>query len=699
MSVLSVQPTFPIFTEADGQPLENGYIWIGTANLDPQVNPIAVYWDAALTQPAAQPIRTINGYPAKSGSPGRLYVNSDYSIRVQNKNGSFIYNAPAATERYRSDLISFVQSGVGAVTRTVQSKLRDVVSVKDFGAVGDGATDDTAAIQAAQTYVDDIGGTIYFPPGTYLVSGDCGNGGIGNSKIHVLGYNATIQRAATASSYTMFSFRQNMTIEGLKLKGYIQSGTGWADVVPASSFGFRASSNSARNVLFINCEADGLPYDGWYIGNSQAQVKLLNCIGQNSYRNDFAAVEGESIVIEGGTFGYNSPAATKVAGIDIEPNSGIINYVSVKNIKSYHKIDFWAANGGIRHAIIDGVEMQDSDALLSHYRVKQMDIGEVRFNGSANFDRVGVPTVASGQTYRAQGTFKRLSYQREAGPNLLINPYNSTTGYTQSAGGTNSTTLGHAIGNKQGVRVTNTGGGFNIWRQTISVTAGEQYSFGGLMQLNSAPSGGDGGFYVEFNTLGNAAVWLAPVDFDIGAPRFVCAAVKIPAGVTSIRVGFGSSSGTQDNTFTDTFFVKGIVGEGAVETFKVEKGLWTPVFTFSSPGTSSWSYTTQYGQYTKHDDLVTAEFALYATLTKGTAGGDLIIDGLPFNIFNAGTNLASGSIGLSAGFATPPVSLLGIANNGRFYVMKTTATTMGASDVSDATAYRVHCSITYKASQ
>lgn len=164
MSVLSVQPTFPIFTEADGQPLENGYIWIGTANLDPQVNPIAVYWDAALTQPAVQPIRTINGYPAKSGSPGRLYVNSDYSIRVQNKNGSAIYSAPASTDKYSSELITFLQAGTGAVQRSVQAKLRESVSVKDFGAVGDGVTDDTAAIQAAN---NSGASAINFPPSQY----------------------------------------------------------------------------------------------------------------------------------------------------------------------------------------------------------------------------------------------------------------------------------------------------------------------------------------------------------------------------------------------------------------------------------------------------------------------------------------------------------------------------------------------------
>lgn len=48
-----------------------------------------------------------------------------------------------------SSLIGFIQAGAGAVARTVQDRLRETLSVRDFGAVGDGATDDTAAIQAA----------------------------------------------------------------------------------------------------------------------------------------------------------------------------------------------------------------------------------------------------------------------------------------------------------------------------------------------------------------------------------------------------------------------------------------------------------------------------------------------------------------------------------------------------------------------
>lgn len=137
MSALSIQPTYPILTDIDGQPLEAGYIWIGTANLDPQTNPINVYWDAALTILAPQPIRTLAGYPSRNGTPARLYVNSDYSIRVMNRNGSAVYSAPSATERYDGELVSFIASGTGAVSTNVQAKLRQFPAASDYATFSD----------------------------------------------------------------------------------------------------------------------------------------------------------------------------------------------------------------------------------------------------------------------------------------------------------------------------------------------------------------------------------------------------------------------------------------------------------------------------------------------------------------------------------------------------------------------------------
>lgn len=77
----------------------------------------------------------------------------------------------------------YIQGATSTINRPINEKLGEMVSVKDFGAVGDGVTDDTAAIQAAVTYITRInvvatgsstaintGAYLVFPFGSYLIS-------------------------------------------------------------------------------------------------------------------------------------------------------------------------------------------------------------------------------------------------------------------------------------------------------------------------------------------------------------------------------------------------------------------------------------------------------------------------------------------------------------------------------------------------
>jgi hypothetical protein len=89
---------------------------------------------------------------------------------------------------------NFLQSGTGAVTRSVTSKIGQVFDVKDFGATGDGVTDDTAAITLAETAWRAKGSfaALHFPEGTYLsTAGKTITCNVARASIFGAGHNAT----------------------------------------------------------------------------------------------------------------------------------------------------------------------------------------------------------------------------------------------------------------------------------------------------------------------------------------------------------------------------------------------------------------------------------------------------------------------------------------------------------------------------
>ena len=81
---------YEIFTNVNGKPLDEGYIFIGEFGKDPETYPKQAYWDKDFTE-AATDIRTRGGYPINGTDVGRLYVDGDHSIVAKDRNTTVVY--------------------------------------------------------------------------------------------------------------------------------------------------------------------------------------------------------------------------------------------------------------------------------------------------------------------------------------------------------------------------------------------------------------------------------------------------------------------------------------------------------------------------------------------------------------------------------------------------------------------------------
>lgn len=144
MASVEILSPFTVFRDVDGSPLDAGYVYIGTAGLNPITNPITVYWDSALTIPVMQPIRTIVGMPSRAGTPSVLYAGTDYSIIVKDKRESLIYTSSSSsdvrpqllntTDPDKGDALLGVKAPfTGAIARTQDDvNLSNGVTPEDF---------------------------------------------------------------------------------------------------------------------------------------------------------------------------------------------------------------------------------------------------------------------------------------------------------------------------------------------------------------------------------------------------------------------------------------------------------------------------------------------------------------------------------------------------------------------------------------
>jgi hypothetical protein len=311
MSALSIQVPFPVFQGRDGQPLENGYVWIGEPNLNPQTNPVVAYFDSALTIPAAQPLRTLNGYISRAGTPAQIYVSGvNFSILVQDSKGSMVYNFPDGTGISPDACgVTYDPPFTDAVPYPVCEKLAQTVSVNDFGATGDGSTDDTTAIQNA---LDSGALEVVFPAGgTYIVNG----GLISNQAGQVIrAYGATIKLKDSASTKGMLRLNgagssvMGGTWDGNKANGNGTTGSYPADLFSSWNIFVFADRCTVRDCYSINtygifCSGGSVSdtlFENNTVRNTQGYGLFLST-AVDAYRN--RAIGNNIDMSEGGIYG------------------------------------------------------------------------------------------------------------------------------------------------------------------------------------------------------------------------------------------------------------------------------------------------------------------------------------------------------------------------------------------------------------
>jgi hypothetical protein len=120
-----------------------------------------------------------------------------------------------------ADMVGFLQSGSGAVGRTARAKLADTFHVDDFGAVGDGSTDDFAAISVAfDALVDAGGGTLKFGRKHYIVSSGSLEFDTGDYETSVVfegeGANTVLEQRGTGLSLFKLGCQQTIRSCGIR---------------------------------------------------------------------------------------------------------------------------------------------------------------------------------------------------------------------------------------------------------------------------------------------------------------------------------------------------------------------------------------------------------------------------------------------------------------------------------------------------
>jgi hypothetical protein len=271
----SISAPYQFFTESDGSPLDDGKIYIGTENLNPETNPIQVWADLAGTIPLAQPLRTSSGYIVRYGTPVNVFVDSAHSITVKDRNGVLISNQ-------QSSAVITPESGSGNI-------------VDDFGAVPDNGLDQAAAFNAAFATSNS---QIFIPAGTYTIDSllviDCEN-------LEVYGVQgATIITTSTLVEIAQIVKMVNVNFYGITFQVLTASGLPSRGVIFADDAEITNSSFVRCKQTAPDCTAGGFIADGTSVidGLDLDQNEVFDVGGKGIF---FEATSYKNVNIKGGS--------------------------------------------------------------------------------------------------------------------------------------------------------------------------------------------------------------------------------------------------------------------------------------------------------------------------------------------------------------------------------------------------------------
>ena len=353
--------------------------------------------------------------------------------------------------------INYNQGGTGAQTRTVENKLQDVISVKDFGAVGDGVADDTAACQAALDIVNSSGGVVHFPQGYYKLTSTL-RIPITANNVMVIGSAQTVitpymnDYCFTVSDNTTTNDRS----ERIVFEKIFINGLGPTDATYPDAGGilcYAVIGLTLRDVQIFNVAGNA------FVGNKSAAsgsayfniARFENCsfrfIGKKAFSIG-EAYAADDVSIFGCIFNRcgqaNPTRTTSEGGVHIEAQSLSINGLEISGIEQYYNALT------IRKAVgnISGIHFEDNcenqagsaDMFLDTDCKGLVIVGSEHSCGIATAAKTGIKTTSKNtvimNAIMAGGPLGVLDYivDLSNSENSMVFNATQTTGYEPAIG-------------------------------------------------------------------------------------------------------------------------------------------------------------------------------------------------------------------------------------------------------------------------